>query len=71
MTNYRQLMIDARNENKTETKVASIPAKKYGTRSRIQPKRYTTNTSESTAAWNQANDVDTSYNDMEAAFWSN
>lgn len=70
-TNYRALMNEARNENKTNNKVQSIPAKKYGTRSRIQAKRYdNTTSSTSTTAWDQADDATTSYDEMEAAFWS-
>lgn len=73
MNNYRQLMQEGREINKGN-RTPSIKAKKYGTRSRVQAKQKftnkTTHMSGSTSAWNDAQDVETSYEDMEAAFWS-
>jgi len=68
MNNHYQLMNEARNVNKG-SRTASIPSKRYN-RSRVQAKRYNTSASVSTTSWDQAVDVETSYEDMEASFWS-
>lgn len=78
--NYAQAIrqeLEANKTNKTQQRTASIPAKRYNKRSRAQAKQYriastttSTHTSTSTNNWEYAPDTNSSYEDMEAAFWS-